>query len=188
VRLEPLGREHKPALARFAFDADLWQFTPTQIHSDTDLDAYVETALACWAAGTALPFATIDRETNLAIGSTRFGNLDPSNRRAEIGWTWLGRPFQGKAFNTEAKLLMLGHAFERMGCIRVEFKVDVLNTRSRRAVARLGAKEEGILRHHMILADGRRVDWVFYSILSDEWPTVRSNLATKLKAYADQDQ
>jgi RimJ/RimL family protein N-acetyltransferase len=183
VRLEPLSRRHKSDLAMVALDPELWRFTPTQIHSTHDLDAYIETALSLQRAGTAIPFATIDRSTGRAIGSTRFGNIDPQNRRAEIGWTWLGRDFQRRAFNTEAKLLMLTHAFERMDCIRVELRTDVLNTKSRNAIARLGAKEEGILRHHMILPDGRLIDWVYYSVLRDEWPSVRAGLEQKLAAH-----
>jgi RimJ/RimL family protein N-acetyltransferase len=184
VRLEPLSREHKADLARVALDPELWRWTPTQIHSTDDLDAYIEAALALQRAGTALPFATVDRSTGRAIGSTRFGNIDPPNRRVEIGWSWLGRDFQRKAFNTEAKLLMLTHAFERMDCIRVEFKADALNTKSRTAIERLGAKEEGTLRHSMILPDGRLVDWVYYSILRDEWPAVRADLEQKLASHA----
>ena len=183
VRLEPLSRQHKSELAMVALDPDLWRFTPTQIHSAVDLDAYIETALRWQRAGTAIPFATVDRSTGRAIGSTRFGNIDPQNRRAEIGWTWLGRDFQRRAFNTEAKLLMFTHAFERMDCIRVELKADVLNTKSRTAIARLGAKEEGILRNHMILPDGRLIDWVYYSVLRDEWPSVRAGLKQKLASH-----
>jgi RimJ/RimL family protein N-acetyltransferase len=183
VRLEPLSRQHKPQLATVALDPELWLFTPTQIHSTDDLDAYIETALSWQKAGTAIPFAIVDRSTGHAIGSTRFGNIDPQNRRAEIGWTWLGRDFQRKAFNTEAKLLMLTHAFERMECIRVELRADVLNTKSRNAIARLGAKEEGILRHHMILPNGRLIDWVYYSILREEWPSVRAGLEQKLASH-----
>lgn len=183
VRLEPLSRQHRSQLAMVALDPELWRFTPTQIHSTDDLDAYIETALSWQKAGTAIPFATVDRSTGRAIGSTRFGNVDPQNRRVEIGWTWLGRDFQRRAFNTEAKLLMLTHAFQRMDCIRVEFRTDVLNTKSRNAIARLGAKEEGILRHHMILPDGRLIDWVYYSILRDEWPSVRTGLEQKLASH-----
>ena len=183
VRLEPLSREHKSQLAMVALDPELWRFTPTQIHSNDDLDAYIETALSWQKAGTAIPFATVDRSTGRAIGSTRFGNIDLQNRRAEIGWTWLGRDFQRRAFNTEAKLLMLTHAFERMDCIRVELRTDALNTKSRIAIARLGAKEEGILRHHMILPNGRLIDWVYYGILRDEWPPVRAGLEQKLASH-----
>jgi N-acetyltransferase len=183
VRLEPLSRRHKSQLALVALDPELWRFTPTQIHSLDDLDAYIETALSWQEAGTAIPFATVDRSTGRAVGSTRFGNIDTQNRRAEIGWTWLGRDFQRKAFNTEAKLLMLTHAFERMDWIRVELRTDALNTKSRNAIARLGAREEGILRHHMILPNGRLIDWVYYSILRDEWPSVRAGLEQKLASH-----
>jgi RimJ/RimL family protein N-acetyltransferase len=183
VRLEPLSRHHKAQLATVALDPELWRFTPTQIHSIDDLDAYIETALSLQEVGTAIPFATLDRATGRAIGSTRFGNIDTQNRRAEIGWTWLGRDFQRRAFNTEAKLLMLTHAFERMDCIRVELRADALNTKSRDAIVRLGAREEGILRHHMILPNGRLIDWVYYSILRDEWPSVRAGLEQKLASH-----
>jgi N-acetyltransferase len=180
VRLEPLSQSHQADLARVALDAELWRWTPTQIHSAADLDAYINTAMSLASAGTAMPFATIDLATGRAVGSTRLGNIDPQNRRVEIGWSWLGRDFQRTARNTEAKLLMLGHAFERMNCIRVEFRADALNTKSRTAITRLGAKEEGTLRHHMILPDGRLIDWVYYSILRDEWPTVRAWLQERL--------
>ncbi len=184
TRLEPLSHQHKLDLARVAFDPDLWRWTPTQIHSADDLNAYVETALSQQKKGTAMPFATVERSTGRAIGSTRFGNIDLQNRRVEIGWSWLGRDFQRKAFNTEAKLLMFTHAFARMGCVRVEIRVDRLNTKSREAIARLGAKEEGTLRSHMVLPNGRWVDWVYYSILLDEWPGVEAGLQEKLAHHA----
>jgi len=183
VRLKPISQDHRSDLAKVALDPELWRFTPTQIHTDKDLHAYIETALSSNRDGTARVFATINRSTGAAIGSTRFGNIDSENRRAEIGWSWLGRDFQRKAYNTEAKLLMLAHAFESMGCIRVEFRADVLNTKSRNAIVRLGAKEEGILRHHMILPNGRTIDWVYYSILRDEWSSVRKGLEQKLASH-----
>ena len=184
VRLEPLTREHRADLAVVALDPDLWRFTLTQIHSLDDLDAYIEEALAGQRGGTALPFATVNRATGRAIGSTRFGNIDTRNRHVEIGWSWLGREFHRQAFNTEAKLLMLGHAFERMECIRVEFRVNAPNARSRRAVVRLGAQMEGILRQHTIRSDGQRIDWVYYSILRGEWPEVRARLEHRLAVHA----
>jgi RimJ/RimL family protein N-acetyltransferase len=183
VRLEPLSLDHRADLATIALDPELWQTTLTRIESLEDLDAYLETARSWQRAGTAIPFATIDRATGRAIGCTRFANIDPPNRHLEIGWTWLGREFHRQAFNTEAKLLMLDHAFDRMGCIRVEFRVNVLNLRSRRAVTRLGAKEEGTLRQHTIAADGRLIDWVYYSILRGEWRAVRANLEQRLAAH-----
>jgi RimJ/RimL family protein N-acetyltransferase len=183
VRLEPLSHEHAPDLLPLALDPELWRWTPTQIHSPEELDVYIDVALAARHLGTAIPFATIDRSSGRAIGSTRFGHIDRENRRVEIGWSWLGREFQRKAFNTEAKLLMLSHAFERMDCIRVELRADALNAKSRAAIARLGAKEEGTLRHHMILPSGRVIDWVYYGILREEWPTVRDGLQRKLAAH-----
>jgi RimJ/RimL family protein N-acetyltransferase len=183
VRLEPLGPEHRADLASVALDAELWRWTPTQIHSLDDLEAYIRTAQAQRRAGTAMPFATIDRATGRAIGSTRFGNIDRQNRRVEIGWSWVGREYQRRAFNTEAKLLMLAHAFESLGCTRVELRADALNVKSRNAITRLGAREEGTLRHHMILPGGRLVDWVYYGILSDEWPAVRASLEQKLASH-----
>ena len=183
VRLEPLTHGHKTDLITVALDPELWRFTPTQIHSAGELDAYVDAALSGLSRGTDIPFATVDRSTGRAIGCTRFGNIDPPARRVEIGWTWLGRDFQRRAFNTEAKLLMLAHAFERMDCIRVELRVDSLNAKSRKAVERLGAQEERTLRHHMIMPDGRLVDWVYYGILRDEWPSVRARLEEKLRSH-----
>ena len=184
VRLEPLSQNHAQDLEAVALDPDLWRWTPTQIHSRNDLDAYIDSTLSSQRNGTAMAFAIINRATGRAIGSTRFGNIDVQNRRAEIGWSWLGTAFQRQAFNTEAKLLLLSHAFERMECIRVEFKVDTLNEISRTAVMRLGARQEGILRHHMSLPDGRRIDWVYYSILREEWPSVRAGLEQKLATHA----
>jgi RimJ/RimL family protein N-acetyltransferase len=184
VRLEPLTREHQADLAAVALDPDLWRSTLTRIDTVEDLDAYIEEALSWQRAGTAIPFATVNRATGRAIGSTRFANIDAKNRHLEIGWTWLGREFHRKGFNTEAKLLMLGHAFERMDFIRVEFRVNGPNARSRRAVVRLGAQLEGILRHHTIRSDGQLIDWVYYSILREEWPAVRSNLERRLAAHA----
>jgi N-acetyltransferase len=183
VRLEPLTREHRADLARVALEPELWRWTLTRIGSLDDLDAYIETALAWRDAGTAMPFATIDRASGRAIGSTRFGNIDAPNRCVEIGWTWLGLAYHRQAFNTEAKLLMLEHAFEHLGCVRVEFKVNEPNRRSRTAVVRIGAREEGILRHSQIAPDGRLLDWVYYSILRDEWPRVRQGLEQKLAAH-----
>jgi RimJ/RimL family protein N-acetyltransferase len=183
VRLEPLSMRHRHDLAALALDRELWRFTLTRIHTLHDLDSYIESALSLWRAGTAIPFATVDRASGRVIGSTRFANIDRAHRRVEIGWTWLGRDFQRRAFNTEAKLLMLAHAFERMDCARVEFRVDALNAPSRAAVLRLGAKEEGILRHHMIHPSGRWIDWVYYSVLREEWPAVREGLERKLAAH-----
>lgn len=184
TRLEPIAEAHIADLATVAFDPMLWRWTPTQIHTLADLRAYVQTALSERAAKASIPFAIVERSTGRAIGSTRLGNLVLAHRRVEIGWTWLGRDYQRQAFNTEAKLLLLRYAFEDLGCIRVELRADRLNGPSRTAIERLGAVEEGTLRQHMILPDGRRVDWVYYSILRDEWPTVAAGLQAKLEGYA----
>ncbi len=180
ARLEPLTHAHRGDLLTVAFDPEIWQFTTARVTTPADLERYVETALAWQREGHALPFATIDRASGRAIGSTRFAAIDVANRRAEIGWTWLGKAYQRTALNTEAKLLMLTHAFEHMGCIRVELKTDVLNVRSRAAIQRLGAKEEGIFRHHMIMPEGRLRDTVYYSLLSEEWPAAKAGLVEKL--------
>ena len=128
-----------------------------------------------------MPFATIELSSGRPIGSTRFGNVDLVNRRVEIGWTWVGRPWQRSAVNTEAKLLMLGHAFEHLRCNRVEFKTDSLNEASRNALLGIGAKEEGTLRNHMVTESGRLRHSVYYSVVVEEWPAVREHLERRLR-------
>src|SRR3989454_7040306 len=180
VRLEPLSLAHHTALCDAGLDEDVWRWIAAPVRTPEEMRAYIETALAEQAAGAALPFATVERASGRAVGSTRYGNIDRSNRRVEIGWTWIARPWQRTAVNTEAKYLMLRHAFETLGCIRVELKTDVLNEASRAALRRLGAKEEGVLRRHMITATGRIRDTVYYSILDSEWPAVKAMLEAKL--------
>ena len=182
VRLEPLTLDHLDALCEVGLDPDLWQWTTAHVATRDDLRRYIETALAEQQAGTALPFATVEKATGTPVGSTRFGNIAPAHRRVEIGWTWIGRPWQRTAVNTEAKRLMLAHAFETLGCLRVELKTDTLNERSRRAMERIGARPEGILRQHQITAQGRVRDTIFYSLLADEWPAVRARLDARLDA------
>jgi RimJ/RimL family protein N-acetyltransferase len=138
--------------------------------------AYVEQALTEQKAGTALPFATVERATGRVIGSSRFGNYVEPHRRIEIGWTWISPPWQRTAVNTEAKLLMLTHAFETLNCRRVELKTSAVNARSRAAMLRIGAIEEGTLRQHMINPDGSSRDSVYFSILDGEWPTAKERL------------
>jgi N-acetyltransferase len=183
VRLEPLRTEHSENLYEVGLDESLWLWTANVVASKEDLRRYVKTALDEQRRGVSLPFVTIEKSSNKIVGSTRFGNIDPKNRRAEIGWTWINPKWQRTAINTQAKLLMLNHAFEVWKCIRVELKTDVLNEKSRRAILRLGAKEEGILRQHMITETGRFRDTVYYSILDSEWDNIKENLAAKLKAY-----
>ncbi len=180
VRLEPLEERHTGPFAEVAFDPELWQWTMTEIRTSADLAAYVRAAFLQRDTGTAWPFATVDRSTGRVVGSTRFGSIDRANRRVEIGWTWIARPWQRTAINTEAKYLMLGWAFEALGCIRVELKTDALNARSRAAIVRLGAVEEGVLRSHMITSSGRVRDTVYFSIIAAEWPAVRAALEARL--------
>ena len=181
VRLEPLRMEHHAALAEVALDPELWRWTGAAVDNAEDLKRYMEHALAERDAGRALPFATIAKSVGKAVGSTRFGNIDRRNRHVEIGWTWLGRAWQRTALNTEAKLLMLRHAFDVLGCLRVELKTDVMNQQSRAAISRLGAKEEGVHRKHLITERGRVRDTVYYSIIDDEWPAVRARLEARLR-------
>ena len=180
VRLEPLTAAHVDAVFPVAIQPALWQHTVSRIESREDLLAYVDEALSEQQAGSSLPFATIAAATGEVIGSTRFGNIVPRFRRAEIGWTWIGEAWQRTAVNTEAKLLMLQHAFETWDFRRVEFKTSARNAKSRQALLRLGAVEEGTLRQHMTHADGTPRDSVYYSILRDEWPTVKARLIGRL--------
>jgi N-acetyltransferase len=144
------------------------------------MTAYIQSALNAQKSGTALPFATVHLSTGQVIGSTRFMNIDIANRRVEIGATWIASPWRRTAVNTEAKYLMLRHAFETLGCIRVELKTDSLNQRSRNAIRRIGAREEGTLRQHMVTWSGRLRDTVYFSILDSEWPGVKRDLEQKL--------
>jgi N-acetyltransferase len=183
VRLEPLKMAHFEALWSVGQDPDLWKWTPYHIKTREEMHTYVQAALDGQELGVALPFVTVWRATNEIVGSTRFGNIDAPNHRAEIGWTWIGKAWQRTAVNTEAKFLMLQHAFEVWHCIRVELKTDVLNERSRAAIVRIGAKQEGIFRHHMITDSGRLRDTIYFSIINDEWPEVKSRLQAKLAEF-----
>ena len=178
--LEPLSRRHSGELGTIGLDADLWRWTTTALRTRADMVRYVRDALRLQRAGAALPFAIRERASGSVVGSTRFGNIDRDNRRAEIGWTWIAGPWQRTVVNTECKYLMLRHAFETAGCIRVEFKTDVLNERSRAALRRIGAIEEGVLRSHMITSTGRIRDTVYFSILAAEWPRVKEALEARL--------
>src|SRR5688572_1797363 len=165
VRLVPMSLDHVPALWEAGSDPELWRWTQSVLRSADDVQRYVETALAWQAAGTALPFVTTLAEDGRIVGSTRFANYEADNRKVEIGWTWIAAAWQRTSVNTEAKYLMLRHAFESLGCVRVELKTDALNAKSRAAIARLGAREEGILRSHLLTETGRRRDTAYYSIL-----------------------
>ena len=180
VVLEPLGLAHVPALARVGLEPELWRWINSAVASEDDMRAYVEIALDEAHRGVALPFAIVDVASGEAIGSTRYANVVPEHRRLEIGWTWLAPAFQRTAANTETKLLLLAHAFETLGAQRVEFKTDARNLRSRAALAGIGAVEEGTFRKHMITDTGRVRDSVYFSIVDDEWPTVRDRLRARL--------
>ncbi len=183
VRLEPLAKAHLAGLAEVGLDQELWRWIPIPVRTQEEMAAYIDTALKEQERGTSLPFAIVEKATDRAIGSTRYGNIDRTHLRVEIGWTWVAREWQGTAINTEAKYLLLRHAFESLGCMRVELKTDSLNERSRAAILRIGAREEGIFRSHMITASGRIRHTVYFSIIDSEWPAVKARLETKLNTH-----
>lgn len=180
VRLEPLAAEHLPGLAVAIADGELWKLPVTVVPHPDDLLQFLANADAAFAAGRELAFATVDKATNMVVGSTRFRCIEPAHKRLEIGFTFIARGWQRTHVNTEAKYLMLAHAFERWGCNRVELLTDVLNEKSRRAIVRIGAKQEGVLRSHMVMRDGRIRDSVIFSVIGAEWPAVKSALARKI--------
>jgi len=184
VRLEPLTRMHVAGLAEVGLDEELWKWIPVPVRTVEEMAAYVETALNEQERGVSLPFALVEKSTGRAIGSTRYGNIDRLHHRVEIGWTWVARAWQRSAVNTEAKYLLLRHAFETLGCIRVELKTDSLNERSRAAILRMGAREEGIFRNHMITSSGRLRHSAYYSIIDSEWPGVKERLESMLNSRA----
>ena len=176
VVLEPLERRHEAGLARAAADGALWQLWYTSVPPPELVGEYVGAALGMREHQGAMPFAVVDRSSGEVIGSTRYCNVEPRHRRLEIGHTWYARHAQRTGANTECKLLLLGHAFERLRSIAVEFRTSGFNHASQRAIERLGAKRDGVLRNHMILPDGTYRDSVVYSILESEWPAVRRHL------------
>ena len=180
VRLEPLSMEHLPGLVAIGLEPGIWTWMPVRMRSSDDLHALVAAALAARDTGIEFPFVTIDRASGRLVGSSRYLNIALEHARLEIGWTWIAPPWQRSAVNTEAKLLMLGHAFERLGCRRVEFKTDALNEPSRRALLGIGAIFEGVFRKHMLVRGGERRDSAWYSITDDEWPDVRVHLRARL--------
>ena len=181
VRLEPLSLDHVPALAAVALDPAIWRWTLARPTTEAELRTWAETTIAAREAGTELPFATVDRASGRPIGSSRYMNIVLEHRRLEIGWTWVGTAFQRTGANREAKLLMLAHAFDTLGCRRVEFKTDALNEQSRTALLGIGARFEGIFRNHMVMPDGRMRDSAYYSVIDGEWPEVRAALEARLR-------
>ena len=180
VRLEPLALEHVPRLAEVALDAAIWQWTIARPTDEAGIRDWAEAALAGRAAGTEFPFVTLEASTGRPIGSSRFMNVVLEHRRVEIGWTWVAPAWQRTGANREAKLLMLGHAFDTLGCRRVEFKTDSLNEPSRTALLGIGAQFEGIFRNHMVMPGGRMRHSAYYSVIDEEWPAVRAGLERSL--------
>ncbi len=180
VRLEPLSLEHVPGLAEVGLDPAIWRWTIARPSSEEDLREWAEAALANRAAGTEMPFVTIEASTGRPIGSSRYMNIVLEHRRLEIGWTWVAPPWQRSGANREAKLLQLRQAFEVLGCRRVEFKTDSRNEASRNALLGIGAQFEGIFRNHMVMPDGPMRHSAWYSVIDEEWPAVRYRLEASL--------
>ncbi|MFL5863813.1 MAG: GNAT family N-acetyltransferase [Solirubrobacteraceae bacterium] len=184
VRVEPLAAEHEPGLHDAAGDPDMFAWMPVDMASSRDvLHEWLTGTLAAARDGSAVPYTILDADSGRVLGSTRFMELRLEHLRAEIGWTWVTRPAWSTGVNTETKLLLLGHAFERVGLRRVEFKTDARNDRSRGALLALGASFEGILRKHMVVRDGGERDSAYYSVIDDEWPTVKAHLSARVSAY-----
>lgn len=188
VRLEPIRHGHAELFWDVAKDnlEDIFRWIPYSMKTREDFQRLIDKAFEEQQRGESVVFATVERASGRTIGSTRFMNIDRVNCRVEIGSTWIAPPWQRTAVNTEAKYLMLRHAFEVWGCIRVELKTDGLNQKSRNAILRIGAKEEGTLRRHLLTWTGRVRDTVYFSILDSEWPTVKAKLGTYLNASRDE--
>jgi RimJ/RimL family protein N-acetyltransferase len=180
VRLEPLGLQHVDDLAVAGADPSIWALTVARPTDRAGIERWVRAAMANAAAGTEMPFATIDLASGRAVGSTRFMAIVPDHRRLEIGWTWLAPAYQRSGANREAKFLQLRHAFEELGANRVEFKTDARNEKSRNALLGIGATFEGIFRSHMIMPTGPLRDSAWYSVIAPEWPTVKGRLRERI--------
>ena len=185
VRLEPMSPAHLDGLAEVAFDPSIWMWTIARPTDRAGLEAWMSAAMANREAGTELPFVTIDVATGAPIGSSRYLNVVPEHRRLEIGWTWVATALQRRGANREAKLLMIEHAIERLGCHRVEFKTDSRNDKSRAALLGIGATFEGIFRNHMVMPDGPLRHSAYYSVIDDEWPEVKARLVASIDAIVD---
>jgi len=186
VDLVPLSPEHLGRAIEIGLAGDIFKWYPQWVRTPEEMRAFFAGIFEAQQAGTALPFSTFDRASGQLVGGTRYMNIDRANRRLEIGGTWIAQPWQRSHVNTEAKLLMLEHAFEKLGCIRVEFKTDSLNQASRAALLRIGAREEGTFRNHIITASGRIRHSVYFSIIAGEWPEVKAGLLEKLARGARQ--
>jgi RimJ/RimL family protein N-acetyltransferase len=184
IRLEPLNSDHEPALVSAASDGRLWELWFTTVPYPEAMAAYIATALAGQRDGHMLPWAVRDLESGTLIGSTRYHDIVPAIDRVEIGYTWYSKSRQRTAVNTACKLLLLAHAFDTLGCKVVGLRTDNFNFRSQRAIEGLGAKKDGVLRHHAMRRDGSVRDSVLYSILATEWPDVRKHLELRLARHA----
>lgn len=180
IRLEPMTPDHLDALVEAGGFEELWRLTRTRAVTRDEMQGYMEEALEDQRLGTALPFVTVDKPSGRIVGSTRFGNIDEANRKAEIGWTWITPAFQRTYINSEAKYLMFQHAFEVWKYVRIELKTDALNARSRAAMLRIGATQEGVMRKHMIAQGGRFRDSVYFSVIDTEWEHVGALLRSFL--------
>lgn len=181
ARLEPLGMSHAADLLTAGNEKEIWDYLPVAAPQSLDaMEACIQTALEDAAKGVRLPFAIIDLKSGRAMGSTSYLDIAMAHHRIEIGWTWLGAKARRTAINTECKYLLLRHAFEALGCGRVQLKTDARNQRSQTAIARIGAKHEGVLRQHMVMPNGYVRDTVMFSIIASEWPTVKAALETRL--------
>ena len=179
VTLEPLGFHHASALAELTVGTGLTRWFPQPLEKLGDVETFIAEALKQQDQRQALPFVIVDPQGHIA-GSTRFGSIAAEHRRVEIGWTFVGEAWQRSPINTAAKLLLLSHAFERLGCIRVELKTDARNEKSQTAIARIGAIREGVFRKHIICANGHRRDTVYFSIIAEDWPVIKASLQTRL--------
>jgi N-acetyltransferase len=182
VRLEPMSAHHLDGLEQVALDPELWRWMLARPTDRAGLEAWMSAAMANAAEGSELPFVTVDRASSRPIGSSRYLNIVAEHRRLEIGWSWVARAWQRTGANREAKLLMLTHAFEALGCHRVEFKTDSLNEASRAALLGIGATFEGIFRNHMVMPEGRLRHSAYYSVVDEEWPGVKARLAASVDA------
>ena len=179
IRLEPMSETHLDALCAVGLDQELYRLNPRPVRDRAEMAAFIREAVEARARGTAIPFVTVSRDApsgDAVVGSTRFANIDRSNRRLEIGWTWIARPWQRTAVNTEAKYLMLRYAFEELHALRVELKTDSLNARSRAAILRIGATQEGVFRSHVITSEGRVRHSVYFSFVAEQWPAAKVHL------------
>lgn len=181
AQLEPMLPAHREMLTEVGLDEELWRWIPDPVHTPEEMFAYVDAALAQQASGVSLPFTIVERKSGKVIGATRYANIERVHRRVEIGWTWVAPAWQRTPINTECKYMLLRHAFETLGCIRVELKTDSLNEKSRKAIARIGAREEGIFRNHMITSTGRLRHTVYFGVIDSDWPVVKARLEEKLK-------